>query len=277
MPDQHIPELTDRQREEAERRTSVRAAVVHEAIRVDGETELLRPASALAWSGFAAGMSMAFSLIAEAILRRYLPDQPWRPLVTRLGYPIGFLIVILGKQQLFTENTLTVIIPLMSRRDRKTLMNVARLWVVVLVANIAGAHAIAWILTAAITFDAGGRMAMLDTARDATSMTALVVLVRGIFAGWLIATVVWLRAAVDSGEAFLIFLLTWLVGAGSFAHVIVGSVESLTLVFAGERSWPQYFTAYFVPSLVGNIIGGVSLVAALNHAQVVSGQAMREE
>jgi formate/nitrite transporter FocA (FNT family) len=108
------------------------------AIRYDGEEELNRPISALAWSGLAAGMSMGFSLVAEALFRTYLPDQPWRPLITSLGYPLGFLIVIIGRQQLFTENTLTAIIPLLARRNTATLLRVARLWTVVLVANPCG-------------------------------------------------------------------------------------------------------------------------------------------
>src|ERR1051326_6196389 len=120
QPELVTPELTDREKEEAAQRTSVKANVLHEAIRLDGDTELDRSASALATSGFAAGLSMGFSLIAEGLLRRYLPDTPWRPLVAKFGYSFGFLIVILARQQLFTENTLTAVIPLLTRRTRIT-------------------------------------------------------------------------------------------------------------------------------------------------------------
>ena len=140
------PELTEKQQQEAEDRTSVSALVVHEAIRYDGEEELDRPVSALAWSGLAAGMSMGFSLVVQALLRAHLPDQPWRPLISKVGYSVGFLIVILGRQQLFTENTLTAIIPLLARRNSKTLLRVIRLWTVVLLANLVGAHLFAWVV-----------------------------------------------------------------------------------------------------------------------------------
>ena len=130
------PELTEKQQQEAEERAPISALVVHEAVRHDGEEELIRPVSALAWSGLAAGMSMGFSLVAMALFHAYLPDVPWRPLIARLGYPLGFLIVIIGRQQLFTENTLTVIIPLLARRNMRTLLLVAKLWLVVLVANL---------------------------------------------------------------------------------------------------------------------------------------------
>lgn len=109
---------------------------MHETIRLEGEEELKRSNSALAFSGLAAGLSMGFSLIAQGLLQAHLPDAGWTPLVVNWGYSFGFLIVVLGRQQLFTENTLTVILPLLVRRDRKTLLAVARLWAIVLVANL---------------------------------------------------------------------------------------------------------------------------------------------
>ena len=135
------PQLDEAEQHKAEDRTFVGAKVVHEAVRLSGLEELARPPNALAWSGLAAGLSAGFSLVAEGLLRSHLPDQPWRPLICKLGYPLGFLIVILGKQQLFTENTLTPIIPLMTRRDMETFVKVLRLWAVVLMSNLIGALA----------------------------------------------------------------------------------------------------------------------------------------
>src|SRR4051794_15798802 len=145
-PHSRAPSLRAAEHEEVQERTAVRAGVVHEAIRKEGEGELARPSSALAWSGLAAGLSIGFSFVAEALLRSHLPDATWRPLVAKLGYSLGYLIVILGRQQLFTENTLTVILPLLIQRDARTLLNVARLWAVVLAANLAGAMLFAWLL-----------------------------------------------------------------------------------------------------------------------------------
>ncbi len=107
------PELTAEEEKQVKTRGAPRAAVVYETVREEGEFELQRTVSGLAWSGLAAGLSMGFSLVAEGLLRHHLPDAPWRPLVSKLGYSAGFLIVILGRQQLFTENTLTVILPLL--------------------------------------------------------------------------------------------------------------------------------------------------------------------
>lgn len=105
----------------AKQRSSLRAAVIHEAIRTEGEGDLKRPARALIWSGLTAGLSMVFSLAAMGLIHSLLPDTQWRPLITDFGYSIGFLAVILGNQHLYTENTLTVMLPLLTNRDLKTL------------------------------------------------------------------------------------------------------------------------------------------------------------
>jgi len=270
------PELTEKQQQEAEERTSVSALVVHEAIRHDGEEELIRPISALTWSGFAAGMSMGFSLVAMALFHAYLPDKPWRPLIARLGYPLGFLIVIIGRQQLFTENTLTAIIPLLARRNLRTFGLVARIWAVVLIANLLGAHLFAWIVANTPMFSPNVQHSMLQLATEAANVTFGEAVLRGIFAGWLIAMVVWMLAAVDSGRALIIIVLTYVVGLAGLTHIIAGSVEVLFLVMAGVKSWWAVAWGYMLPTLIGNSIGGVSLTAAVNHAQVVAGMATRK-
>ena len=271
--DMVVPELSQKQQEEAEGRTSVSAVVVHETIRTDGEEELQRPTAALAWSGFAAGLSMGFSFVAEGLLRRYLPDASWRPLVVNLGYPVGFLIVILGRQQLFTENTLTAVIPLLSRRNVATGIAVLKLWAIVLTANLIGAHIFAWVLGNTVAFRPEVQDSLRVLAQDAANVTFGVAILRGAFAGWLIAMVVWILAAIDSGRIAVIVTLTYLVGIAGLTHIIAGSVEVLFLVMTGRLSWFAYLKGYMVPTLLGNIIGGVSMVSAVNHAQSVAGRA----
>jgi formate-nitrite transporter family protein len=270
------PELDDREHDEAEKRVAVSALIVHEAVRKEGDEELDRPAQALAWSGLAAGLSMGASLIVEGLLQTYLPNAHWRPLLVKLGYPFGFLMVVLGRQQLFTENTLTVILPLMARRNWETFWKVCKLWTVVLIANLAGAHVIAWALSNTDAFKPDVRHAFNEIAREAVAVGFGTALLRGIFAGWLIAMMVWMLAAVRSGQIMVIVILTYAVGLGNFTHIIAGSVEALFLVWAGELKWWAFLGGYAVPTLIGNILGGVSLVSALNHAQVIAGHENRK-
>jgi formate-nitrite transporter family protein len=266
-----VPPLTQRQEQEAEDRTSVSALVVHEAIRKDGDEELRRPVSALAWSGLAAGLSMGFSFVAEALFRTYVPDVPWRPLITNLGYPLGFLIVIVGRQQLFTENTLTAIIPLLARRNMATFWQVLRLWAIVLVANMAGAHLFAWVIGNTPVLHPRFHAALQQLATDAANVSFGSAILRGIFAGWLIAMVVWMLAATDSNRIPIIVILTYIVGLAGLTHIVAGSVEVLFLVMTGAKSWVSFAGRYMIPTLMGNVIGGVALVSALNHAQVIAG------
>jgi formate-nitrite transporter family protein len=266
-----VPPLTERQEQEAQDRTSVSALVVHEAIRKDGDEELRRPVSALAWSGLAAGLSMGFSFVAEGLFRTYVPDAPWRPLITNLGYPLGFLIVIIGRQQLFTENTLTAIIPLLARRNLATFWQVLRLWTVVLAANIVGAHLFAWAVASTPVLDVKFHAALAQLAADAANVSFSEAILRGIFAGWLIAMVVWMLAATDSAKIPIILILTYIVGLAKLTHVVAGSVEVLFLVMTGAKSWLAFAGGYLLPTLMGNVLGGVALVSAVNHAQVIAG------
>jgi formate-nitrite transporter family protein len=269
-------ELPEADRREAEKRSALGVHVVHEAVRLEGDEELARPTSALAWSAVAAGLSMGFSLVAESLLRAALPEAPWRPLVAKLGYSVGFLVVILGRQQLFTENTLTVMLPLLDRRSARCLAGVARVWLVVLAGNVLGALAFAWLIGRGDVFPAELRETFAALGRESMAPGFGTKLLRGVFGGWLIALTVWLLPAAANARVFVIMLVTYLVGLGQFTHAIAGSVDTLYLVTQGELGAGDYLGRFLLPAFLGNAIGGVSLVAAINHAQVVSGRAERQ-
>lgn len=263
---------TAAEQKQVEERRAIGANVVYETIRREGEDELSRPVSALAWSAFAAGLSMGFSFVAEALLRAHLPDQPWRPLIASLGYSVGFLIVILGRQQLFTENTLTVVLPLLSKKDVTTLLKMLRLWGVVLGSNLLGTFLFALCIGRVAFFDSPTRQAFTEIGAAHVGAPFVVVLIRAIFAGWLIALMVWLLPGAESGRLSIIIILTYLVGVGGFNHIIAGSTTMFYLVVTRNISWVTYVLTFFFPTLLGNIVGGFSLVAALGHAQVVGGK-----
>lgn len=263
---------TRAEKKQVEERLAIGAPVVYETIRIEGEEELRRPASALAWSAFAAGLSMGFSFVAEGLLRAHLPDRPWRTLVTGLGYSVGFLIVILGRQQLFTENTLTVVLPLLARKDSSTLFRMLRLWAVVLSANLVGTFLFALCLGKIAVFDAHTQQCLTEIGAAHLGAGFWNVLVRAIFAGWLIALMVWLLPGAESARMSIIIIVTYLVGVSGFNHIIAGSTTMFFLIATHSISWGTYIVQFFLPTLLGNVIGGVSLVSALGHAQVVGGK-----
>lgn len=253
-------------------RVAIGAKVVYEAVRLEGEDELGRPAAALAWSGLAAGLSMGFSLLAEAALHSYLPEVGWRAAIARLGYSVGFLIVILGRQQLFTENTLTVVLPFLLHKDLSTLTKVMRLWAVVLSTNVVGTLIFAFAVARLRFLDPGVQASLLEISLPHAAAGFWTTLMRAVFAGWLIALMVWMLPDAKSSRVFIIVTLTYVIALTSLSHIIAGSTNVFYLVAVGKLSIWHYFTVFFLPTLIGNVLGGVSLVSALAHAQVVGGK-----
>ena len=221
---------------EIEQRSSPGGHIVYEAVHKEGLEELARSNSALAWSGLAAGLSMGLSLMSEGMLRSHLPDVPWRPLIAKFGYSIGFLVVVLGRQQLFTENTLTVILPLLRQRDLRTFLNVGRLWTIVLAANLVGALLIAWVIGNTDALAPEVRQAMQGLGRISMNRGFGSLVLRGIFAGWLIALMVWLMPFAESARVWVIIFITYVVGLGEFSHIVAGSVDAFYLVGIGAKT-----------------------------------------
>ena len=208
-------------------------------------------------------------MTTQALLTQSLPHASWTPLVSSFGYSMGFLIVVLARQQLFTENTLTVILPLLRQGNPRVLLNVLRLWTIVLGANLLGALAFAWVVAHTNAFEPTIRAQFAELGRQAMAPGFGTVFLRAVFAGWLIALMVWLLPYAETARIWVIILLTYLVALGHLSHVIAGSVETLYLVVTGERGFGAYLGGFLAPALLGNITGGVALVAALAHAQFV--------
>jgi formate-nitrite transporter family protein len=271
-----ILELRESEIREIEKRATINAVVVHEVVRQEGEDELARHPRALMWSGLAAGLSMGFSFLASVLLNAYLPgSDSWHPLVYSLGYAVGFLIVVLGRQQLFTENTLTAVLPLLHRHNFSLMLRLLRLWGIVLVTNLAGVLIFAVIMAKARVSGPGFEQALAEIAQRGVQGVHLgfgSTLLGAVFAGWLIALMVWLLPVAESARVGIVLILTYLVGLGNFPHIVAGSTEAIYAVLTGLLSPLSYVRDFFVPALIGNVLGGVVLVAVLNHAQAMVGR-----
>jgi formate/nitrite transporter FocA (FNT family) len=264
------PHLDDGEQEQAAEHASPRALVIHEVIREEGEAAMERTAGALLMSGLAAGLSMGFSFLTQAVFQSSLPDTPWRPLVAGFGYTVGFVIVILGQQQLFTESTVSAVLPVLTRRDLKTVAKTARLWMLVLFANIVGTLIFSAVLQIRGVFSEDIVKALSDIAGQPYSGSFGVTLVRAVFAGWLIALMVWLLPSARSSRLMTILFVTYIVAISKLSHVIAGSVEASYGVMVGAASVSEYVFRFFVPTLLGNMIGGISLVAVVNHGSIAA-------
>ena len=262
------PHLDDEEREQAGQHAALSARVVHEIVREEGEEELERNAGQLIWSGLSAGLSMGFSFLVQALLRSALPAAPWSRLIDSAGYTVGFVIVVLGRQQLFTESTLTAVLPVLTRRDAATALRALRLWGLVLGANLVGTWLFAALLHVGHPFEpevAPTLAALADrTVAGAFGKTCL----DGMLSGWLIALMVWLLPSTRSARIFAVMLITYVVALAQFSHVVAGSTEAAYAVLIGDASPWEYCSRFFAPNLIGNTLGGVVFVALLNHAPV---------
>jgi formate-nitrite transporter family protein len=123
--------ITEREAEDVEERSTPRTP---------GHLRDRPPArlQSLWWSGVAAGMSISFSLLAEAILQVHLPDVQWRLLITGFGYPVGFVMVVMSRQQLFTETTVTAVLPVIADFNSGNLARLARMLTIVFSCQFSG-------------------------------------------------------------------------------------------------------------------------------------------
>ncbi len=261
--------ISEREVVDVEEMSAPRTPVIYEVVRRLGEEELERPATSLWWSGIAAGLSISFSLLAQAALETHLPDTPWRILVAGFGYSVGFLMVVLGRQQLFTESTITVVLPVLHNLTFAKVGHVAKLWGIVLAANLIGTLFAALFSTFTPVLTPELQEGMLSISRHFLELSWAQMFFRGIASGFLIAAMVWMIPSAESAKFAVITLMTYLISIGGFTHIVAGSMEAYLLVLSGDWQWWQAIVQFLVPVLAGNIIGGTALFAVISYAQVM--------
>lgn len=257
--------------------TRFTAEQIYENVREAATEELKRPVAALFWSALAAGLTIGFSFLAGAYLTT-LVAEPFKASAAAIGYPLGFIFVVLGRHQLFTENTLEPVIPFLHQPRWSTLQRLLSLWAIVLVGNMIGALIFAGIAAHTPLVEPKFKQAMLSLAQHATGGGFSLVFYRAIYAGWLIALMAWLVASTHEtlSQLALIWLTTAPIAAFGFRHSIAGSIEAFYRAFGNSALWSDMIGNFVVPSILGNIVGGVIFVALLNHGQVAADRAGRD-
>jgi formate/nitrite transporter FocA (FNT family) len=241
---------------------------IYQQVAKNAREELRRSSAALAISGFTGGIFMGLSALGVGIAVARLSPSPSAFMVSRMFYPLGFIVVILGRSQLFTENTLYPVALVLT--EPRQIWNTLRLWATVLPSNMVGALAFASLagLTHSMPADVVHAIAGLGIA--AVQQPASTIFWSGVVAGWIIATAAWLVSGSHSitGSVMVIWALTFVVGLGNFAHCIATSGEILTAVLTHQLAWAAY-PRWFGPAVSGNICGGVVMVTLLEYGQAV--------
>lgn len=244
---------------------------IFEGVVENGRKELDRKSKALAFSGVAGGMTMGLTGMSVAIAMAHLGDGWVQQMVAMMLYPIGFIAVVIGRAQLFTENTLYPVVLVL--KERRHVLDTARLWSVVFASNVAGSLLFALLMTKTGALRSEYVEALTTLGTKAVSPGVAHVFWSAVVGGWLIALVAWMVTAshYTIGQIAVIWLLTYVVGAGHFAHCIATSGEIWAAVLRGAVPTGSYFR-WLAPAALGNIAGGVTIVSLLNFGQVVAGE-----
>lgn len=259
------------EQEEALKSTRRTAQEILAQVKQNGEDELRRSTKALLFSGVAGGMVMGLTGLSVAISKALLGDGRVPDFVAHLFYPVGFISVIIGRSQLFTENTLYAVVPVLD--EHKNIANMLRLWGAVFFANVLGAVLFALLLTGTPALMPNFSEELLKLGLEAIGSSASNIFWSGVIGGWLIALVAWIVSASHwtIGQIVIVWLLTFIVGIGRFAHCIATSGEILAGVVNGIVPVMTYLH-WLLFATLGNILGGVFIVTVLNYGQVVAGE-----
>jgi formate/nitrite transporter FocA (FNT family) len=233
----------------------------------DAREELKRSPKKLAFSGLAGGLTLGLTGLTVAAVRALIGRGGWQDLVSYLAYPVGFIAVIIGRAQLFTENTLYPVILVLD--ERRYLLQTLRLWGVVFESNVAGAMFFALLAIKSGALQPGIASQLVDMGTEAVQGSASHIFWSGVIGGWLIALVAWVVTASQwtIGQLAMVWFLTFIVGVGKFSHCIVTSGEIISAALAGTVSLGAYLQ-WLLVATSGNIVGGVVIVSVLNYGQV---------
>jgi formate/nitrite transporter FocA (FNT family) len=251
------------------------AQEIFEQVANNARQELGRSSVSLAISGLAGGIFMGLSALGNAIAIALLTPAgavptPGTLFIAKMFYPLGFIVVILGRSQLFTENTLYPVALVLAEKSH--FWNTIRLWAVVLPFNVLGALGFAALATLTHALSPAVVQSLSQLGLDATHHPAATIFWSGVMGGWIIATVAWLVSGSHSitGSVMIIWMLAFVVGLGNFAHCIAASGEVFAAILAGRIGWLA-FPTWFIPAVAGNICGGVGMVTLLEYGQVIVG------
>lgn len=242
----------------------------------EGVEALERSAAGLLISGLSAGLDIGFSVFLMAVVRTMLAgrvaDEGLHFLNANM-YAVGFIFVVLGRSELFTEQTTLAVLPVL--RGRAKVGALFRLWGLVFVANQAGAAVFAGLLV--LTGPALGVIepaALGEIARPVVAPSGPVIFASALFAGWLMGLVSWLVAASRDtiSQIVLVWLITTVIGIGRLHHVVVGSVEVLAGLFAGQGVSVGDFFHFLFWTTLGNALGGSIFVAIIKYNVAMRGK-----
>ncbi len=245
--------------------------IVDDASKI-GARRLERPLIGDAITAFAGGMSVSFGAIAMVMAAAAVGggiDSPSTALlVGALVFPVGFIILLVGKTELFTENFLLPVAAVI--KGRGNLRQLGLLWAITLSCNLLGSLVFAFMISRDQVLAFGPADEMIALATHSIEYSLPTAFIKAVFAGWLMTTLTWLLvAAVGFGPRMaMIWVIGTLIVLGQFNHVIISAAEIFIAMLLGANiTVGDWMTRNFLPALTGNIIGGLVFETLLQYVQ----------
>lgn len=242
----------------------------------EGVSELRRPADGLFLSALSAGLDIGFGPLLMAVLFTLAANsglgEPATTLLVANAYAVGFIFVVLGRSELFTEHTTLAVLPVLA--GRSSLGRLGRLWGMVYAGNVFGGIAFAALaVVVAPAVDAVTKPAFVKLAASLVEYDPWALFASALFAGWLMGLLSWLVAAAQEtlSRVFFVWLITTVIGLAHLPHSIAGNVELLLGLFAGGDISVAAYLRFMVFVSLGNAVGGVFFVGFLKYGHVVRG------
>ena len=236
-----------------------------------GAKRLDRPSIGDALTAFIGGMSVSFGAVSMAWAAASMGNGPAPSpahLVASLFFPIGFIILLVGKSELFTENFFLPVTAVMERRG--TLRQLGSLWGISLLFNLAGGLVFAFLISRPGLLDSGPARHLVELATHKIEYPLMTAFVKAIFAGWLMTLLTWLLVAAEGFGPRLVIIwgMASLIVLGRFNHVVISAAEIFMAMFLGASiTVVEWLVRNFLPALVGNVVGGVIFVTLLFYIQ----------
>ncbi|HSM08262.1 MAG TPA: formate/nitrite transporter family protein [Gemmatimonadota bacterium] len=244
---------------------------IHQRLLASAAEEIGSGVRELFFSGVTAGFAIVLTFIGFAVGTAQFPDNDF---LAALLYPVGFVYIILGRYQLYTENTLPPVKLVLMRFASLPLL--LRLWGTVLVANLTGAALGALVLARTHVLSPEAIEAGAGLALHGLEGGAWTAFFKALFAGWLVAGVVWLGyAARDSvTRLLLVYIVFYMIAVAELFHVVTAAADVLFFVFLGAPGpgLGALAAGFWFPVLLGNTVGGVLVFTLLAYAQAESGR-----
>jgi formate/nitrite transporter FocA (FNT family) len=219
----------------------------------------------LVFSGVAAGFAITLTVLAYAAVGASVGGEG--ALLAPLLYPLGFVFIVVGHYQLYTENTLPPVTLVLTRLASVT--SLLRVWSLVIVGNLVGVTVGAYVLANTGVLLPEAATVATTFGQHAIDLPWWTLFYKAVFAGWLVAGLVWLdHASRDTAARILIvYVIMFTVPSADLFHVITSMCDALYLYFTGGAGLLTVAWEMVVPVLLGNTVGGVVPVAVLNFAQ----------